>query len=286
MTIHDGATKQERLAPGLIDDATIDAFERDGAVAVRGLIDERWIELLRDRVDDLVSLAYDPRARMGQVSDDQPETRTADNLWRENDAFRRFLFESPIGEAAATVSRSQRARLFEDLMIYQEPWARPKTSWHQDEPGWPVGGRQLSSVWFSLEAVTADTGAMRFVAGSHRGPMYDPGFSKSRAVQEAGTAERYWTGGPVPDVNADPDRFRVLTIEAEPGDAIIFHPRALHTAYGASPSHPRRTFTIRFMGDDIRWTPKGTFYHPWMRDNGLQEGDEPDHPRFPVIWQA
>ena len=53
MTIHDGDTKQERLAPGLIDDAMIDAFERDGAVAVRGLIDERWIELLRDSVDDL-----------------------------------------------------------------------------------------------------------------------------------------------------------------------------------------------------------------------------------------
>ena len=92
--------------------------------------------------------------------------------------------------------------------------------------------------------------------------------------------------GPLPDVNADPDRYRVLTIEAEPGDAIIFHPRALHTAYGASPSHPRRTFTIRFMGDDVRWTPKGTYYHAWMRDNGLQEGDEPDHPRFPIIWQA
>ena len=186
MTIHDGDTKQERLAPGLIDDAMIDAFERDGAVAVRGLFDERWIELLRDSVDDLVSRAYDPRARMGQVSDDKPETRTADDMWRESDAFRRFLFESPIGEAAATVSRSQRVRLFEDLMIYQESWAKAATSWHQDEPGWPIGGRQLSSVWFSLEAVTADTGAMRFVTGSHRGPMYDPGFSKSRAAQAAG----------------------------------------------------------------------------------------------------
>ncbi len=223
---------------------------------------------------------------MGWKSEDKPESLTADGMWTENDGFRRFLFESPIGEAAAKVSRSQRVRLFEDLMIYQESWAKGATSWHQDEPGWPIGGRQLASVWLSLEAVTIDTGAMRFVTGSHRGPMYDPGFSKSRAAQAAGAPERYWTGGPVPDVNGNPDRYRVLTIEAEPGDAIIFHPRTLHTAYGASPSHPRRTFTIRFMGDDVRWTPKGTYYHPWMRDNGLQEGDEPDHPRFPIIWQA
>ena len=116
--------------------------------------------------------------------------------------------------------------------------------------------------------------------------MYDPGFSKTRVAEAPGIRERYWTGGPVPDVDADPDRYRVLTIEAEPGDAIIFHPRALHTGYGSSPSRPRRTFTVRFMGDDVRWTPKGTYYHAWMRDNGLQEGDEPDHPGFPVIWQA
>jgi ectoine hydroxylase-related dioxygenase (phytanoyl-CoA dioxygenase family) len=286
MTIHDGATKQERLAPGLIDDDMIDMFERDGAVAVRGLFDERWIELLRASVDEILPTAYDPRARMGQTGDDKPETLTANGMWEASDAFRRFLFESPIGEAAATVSRSQSARLFEDLMIYRESWAKSGTSWHQDEPGWPVGGRQLSSVWFSLDEVTADTGAMRFVAGSHRGPMYDPGFAKSRASQDARAAERYWTGGPVPDVDADPARYCVITIEAEPGDAVVFHPRALHTAYGGSPSHPRRTFTIRFLGDDVRWTPKGTYYHAWMRDCGLQEGDEPDHPRLPVVWHA
>ena len=56
MTIHDGETFKSG-SPGIIDDAMIDAFERDGAVAVRGLFDERWIELLRANVDDVLLTA-------------------------------------------------------------------------------------------------------------------------------------------------------------------------------------------------------------------------------------
>lgn len=246
----------------MVDSSLIEVFETDGAVGVRGVIDMEWIESLRAAMPEMLRRTYDPAERMGGAGG---RVIQSDGMWRDCEAFRRFLFDSPIGEIAASMMRSSTARLYEDLLLYKEAGAEGSSSWHRDATYWPLRGDQLSSVWFALEPVTVDTGAMRFVAGSHLDP------------DEVATA-------PVPEVDADPDRYRVVVIEAEPGDAVVFHPRILHTAYGSAPDRSRRTFTVRFMGDDIRWRPRGAYFHAWMSECGFERGDELDHPGFPVVW--
>jgi ectoine hydroxylase-related dioxygenase (phytanoyl-CoA dioxygenase family) len=273
------------LTSGVIDDEIIDTFQRDGAVAVRGLLDDEWVELLRGHVEEMRERGYDPRSRVGATADEEPAVLTSDSIWLTSLEFRRFLFESPIAEAAAALMRSRTARLYEDLLLYSKPNAPARTGWHQDEPAWPVGGRQMSSVWLSLEEVTPSTGAMRFVPGSHVGPMYWPK-AGPEAMEKMAPDRVFWDGGPFPDVDGETDRFPVITIPAEPGDVVVFHPRILHTAYGSSDSRPRRTFTVRMMGDDVRWLPKRSLYYRWMRDNGLNQGDVLDHPRFPELWPS
>lgn len=247
----------------MLDAAAVETFETEGAIAVRGLFDDRWIQSLRDAMPAMLQRTYDPAERMGVK---EGRVLQSDGMWRDCPPFRQFLFESPIGEVAASVTGSTAVRLYEDLLLYREAGADGSSGWHRDATYWPLSGHQLSSVWFSLETVTADTGAMRFVAGSHLDP------------DEVATA-------PVPDVDGAPDRYRVIQIEAEPGDAIVFHPRILHTAYGSAQDRPRRTFTIRFAGDDVRWRPRRAWFHPWMSDCGLQKGEALDHPGFPVVWQ-
>jgi ectoine hydroxylase-related dioxygenase (phytanoyl-CoA dioxygenase family) len=93
-----------------------------------------------------------------------------------------------------------------------------------------------------------------------------------------------WTGGPFPEVDADPERFPVATIETKPGDVVLFHPSAIHEGRGAPVGGPRRTFTARLFGDDVRWHQKCCIYHRWMLDCGLTDGDVPDHPKMPLLW--
>jgi ectoine hydroxylase-related dioxygenase (phytanoyl-CoA dioxygenase family) len=78
----------------------------------------------------------------------------------------------------------------------------------------------------------------------------------------------------------------MIQTTAEPGDAVIFHPRAIHCAYGSSPHRARRTLTIRFMGEAIRWLPKNRVFHPWMRELGLKKGDREEASRLPVVWDG
>src|SRR5438270_178638 len=84
-------------------------------------------------------------------------------------------------------------------------------------------------------------------------------------MREAFEHDRYlWTGGQMPDVNADPDRFPVTVIETDPGDVVFFHPTCLHQGWGKPVGGPRRTITVRLFGDDVGWHRKQCVYHQWM----------------------
>jgi ectoine hydroxylase-related dioxygenase (phytanoyl-CoA dioxygenase family) len=250
----------------MIDRSLFDAFETDGAVGIRGLVADEWIEALRNAMPEILEDTYDPSARMTGAPGQKVLSR--DGIWRGCETFARFLFHSGIGEVAANAMRSSTARLYEDLLLYKEAGADGASGWHRDSPHWPMSGQQMCSVWLSLESVTSETGAMKFIAGSH---LDDDEVAKAASLG-------------VNDSELDPSR--VITIEAEPGDAVVFHPRALHTAYGSAPDRPRRTFTLRFMGDDVRWRPRRSIFHPWMRECGLQKGDVLDHPWFPVVGKS
>jgi ectoine hydroxylase-related dioxygenase (phytanoyl-CoA dioxygenase family) len=254
-------SRRRRYHLVVLDPAAIEAFETDGVVAVRGLLDRAWIDSLAEAMPSLLPRAYDPVVKMGGEPGRVVQT---EGMWRDCEPFRRFLFESPVGAVAAAALRASSVRLYEDLLLYRAPGAGGEAGWHRDSPYWPVAGRELANVWLSLEPVTATTGAIRVVARSHL---------DSDDVARVGVT---------PEI--DPER--VVIVETEPGDVVVFHPRALHTGYGSSPDQPRRTFTIRFMGDDVRWRPRRDYFHDWMRDCGLEKGAVVDHEGFPVVWSA
>ncbi len=240
----------------VVDEQAIERFQIDGAVALRGLLDPTWIETLRNAAEELLDGSYDPALRMGSGA--SPILQSS-GKWQESETFRRFLLDSPIAATSAALMQSRTARLYEDLFQLRPP-GLGDPSWHRDMPYWPVSGRQATNVWFTLEPVTPYKGSIHVVAGSHLDPR-----ESLRSITEANASHQ------------------VLAFGCEPGDVIIFHPWALHTGYGSWPEQPRRTFTIRFLGDDIRWRPTREYYHDWMYETGPVEGDPLDHPRFPVM---
>ena len=141
----------------------------------------------------------------------------------------------------------------------------------------------MVSGWFCLDPVTPFTGALRFALGTHLGPMYRPVAPPERTADlDADT--RFFSGGPLPNVDADPERFAISSFVVAPGDVVFFHPRVLHAALGSAPTFPRRTFSVRFLGDDVRWLPKQSVFHDWLKTIPLREGDVVSGERFPMVW--
>jgi ectoine hydroxylase-related dioxygenase (phytanoyl-CoA dioxygenase family) len=245
-----------------VDPAAADTFRTRGVVVVRQLFDPAWIATLRDVVDRILERSYAPASKTGEETSSR--SVASDGMWRWCEPFARLLFTSPIGSTAADVMDSRSLRLFEDLFLYTEA-GDVGASWHRDSPHWPVVGSQLCSVWFSLEPVALESGALHFVAGSHH---------DGDSVRDEGLA---------PAFDPDRDTREIVAFATDPGDAVVFHPRLLHAAIGCEPDTPRRTFTIRFAGDDIRWRRRRAYYHDWMEHAGLESGDVLDHLWFPVI---
>jgi len=264
------------------------AYAADGCLLVPGLFDAATLAELSDIFDDEIRGATDRGYFIRGEADgtgDGPDALNRSDVWFHNPRVRRFLFEGPLGDLAQEAMGGGPVRIYEDLFLYRAAGIVRPTPWHHDDPQWPLSGTKTCSIWFSLEEVTPETGALRFARGSHKGPQYVPWLPPERQDDLAADMHHF-TAGPIPDVDADPERFPVATFTTRPGDALLFSPRTLHAAFGAAQDHPRRSLSFRFLGDDVRWQRRHTAYHDWLRAIDLPDGAPLDHPRFPVVREA
>ncbi|MBV8783436.1 MAG: phytanoyl-CoA dioxygenase family protein, partial [Gammaproteobacteria bacterium] len=200
-----------------VDAATVQAFARDGAAVLRGLFSPAEMQLLAAGID--ANLAH-PSARAKVASGTEDPGLFIEDFccWQENEAYRRFIFESRLGEVGAQLMRSDEARLYHDHMLTKESGTRQRTPWHQDQPYYNIEGTQNVSFWIPVDPV-ARSATLEFIAGSHLGPWRMPRTfldAQARWFPEGSLAE-------LPDIEADRSAHRILGWALEPGDAVCFH---------------------------------------------------------------
>ncbi len=264
-----------RLEPQQVRD-----FRADGAIVLRGLLSAAELELLRAGIDANLA-SPSPRAKVASRPGD-PGWFVEDFCnWQENDHYRRFIFGSALGEVGAQLMQSQQARLHHDHMLTKEPGTQARTPWHQDQPYYNISGEQNCSFWIPVDPVRRES-SLELVAGSHRGPWLMP-----RSFMDA--QARWFPEGTLadlPDIDARPGDFRILSWALEPGDAVCFHMLTLHGSRGVAPDRRRRVFSVRLTGDDVRHAPRRWRTSPEFPGlaESLPEGAPLDHPLFPVLW--
>ena len=148
----------------MIDAGTVERFQRDGAVCIRGLFSPAEMTVLRAGIDE--NLAHpSPRARVASGANDPGGFVEDFCNWQDNASYRRFIFDSALSEAAGRLMRAATARLYHDHMLTKEPGTRQPTPWHQDQPYYNVEGRQNASFWIPV----SDPGESRIDIGAGGG---------------------------------------------------------------------------------------------------------------------
>ena len=122
------------------------AYQRDGAVCLRQLLNADELDQLRRGIDANLA-APSPRAIVASQADDPGFFIEDFCNWQENEAYRRFIFETPLAMVAGRLMRSRHARLHHDHMLTKESGTRQRTPWHQDQPYYNLEGRQNCSFW-------------------------------------------------------------------------------------------------------------------------------------------
>ncbi len=265
-----------------IEEKEIAAFERDGAVCLRGLFAVSWLESLAAGVERNFEAPgpdatfYTPEGGPGGFYDDYCN-------WRRIAEYEDFLRRSPAAEIAGRLMRSEKARIYHEHVLVKEPGTQEVTPWHHDLPYYGVEGSQLCSIWLPLDPVPKPV-CPEFVAGSHLwNQLFYPRLFINHENYGSGATD-YTT---VPDIDADRGKHEILSWELEPGDCIVFHMRTLHGAPATAQIKTRRRgFSTRWLGDNACFAVRPWKTSPPFPEARLEAGDPMDHPSFPVFWQA
>ena len=257
-----------------LSEATVAAFQRDGAVLIKGLWAD-WVEDLRAGVARNMA---EPGPYAAENLKPGEAGRFFDDYcnWQRIPEFERVIKGSDVAEVAAALMRSERVQMFHDHVLVKEPGTAKPTPWHSDGPYYFVQGAQTVSFWSPLDRVTQ--ASLRCVAGSH---LWEKDVLPTRWLAETAFYPNPDAYMPVPDPDAE--GMRVLEWEMEPGDAVAFHYRTLHGARGNEAGERRRAFSLRLLGEDARYVERPGRTSPPYPDHGKVAGQRLREDWFPVL---
>lgn len=256
----------------------IETFARDGVVCLRNVFSDDWIGKMRDAAEVGLAKPGELHAELAEENQESGRFFHDTFIWTRNESCRQFIFDSPAAKIAAQLMRSQRINIFFDQWLIKEPGTATRTPWHHDMTYWPIDGQQICTLWLALDPVTADTGAVEYVKGSHRwGKKYRPA--------SFGSGNQYTENIPdVPDIDAMRSDLDVVQYSLEPGDCTVHHALTIHAASGnQSVTMRRRAHTSRWAGDDVTYYPRDGLQEMPPIPAELRSGDSLDSDLWPRI---
>jgi len=261
-----------------ITDDEVSAFGHDGVIFLPGMFSESWVDDLREAAEIGLDSPGDLHAELASEHGEEGRFFHDTFVWTRNESCRQFVFGSPAADIAARLLQSQKINIFFDQWLIKEPGTTTKTPWHHDMTYWPIDGFQICTIWLALDPVTAESGAVEYVKGSHRwGQKFRPA--------SFGSGNQYKEDIPeVPDIDAIRDELEIVQFELNPGDCTVHHGLTVHSAPGnQTTTTRRRAHTSRWAGDDVVYFPRDGLQEMPPVPADLRSGDPIDSDLWPRI---
>ena len=260
----------------VIDQATKDAFARDGAVLLRGVFAPH-VETIAAGIERNMAEPGDYAAE--NLKPGEPGRFFDDYCnWRRIPEFVEVIETSPAAQIAAEIMGSETAQFFHDHVLVKEPGTAKPTPWHQDVPYYFVDGRQTVSFWIPVDPVGRET-CPQYIKGSH---LWEKMVTPVRWLDDSDFYADPALYRPVPDPSKE--AFDLLSWDLAPGDAILFDFRTAHGAPGNLSRSRRRAFSMRWVGDDVRYGERPGRTSPPFPGHGMTAGQRLREDWFPVLW--
>ena len=255
----------------------IDFYQDQGAIVIKNVFSS-WINMLRQGFDKVLN-EPGPHAREN-VTDKEGRFFEDYCNWQRISEFKKFAEESPAAQIVAEATGSKSIQLFHEHIFVKDPGTSKETPWHQDMPYYCVDGNDTGSFWIPLDPVTKEN-SLQVLLGSHKFPKLvrptkwsnnKPWYKNDDAFMD------------MPDIKTLDEN--ILNTEMNLGDAILFNFKVLHSSSGNTEKIPRRAFSMRFIGDEIKYIDRGGETSPPFKGINLNNGDKMREDWFPVVWRS
>ena len=254
----------------------IDSYQNQGAIVIKNVFSS-WIDLLREGFEKVMK-EPGPHAREN-VNNDEGRFFEDYCNWHRITEFKKFAEESPAAQIVAEATGSKSIQLFHEHIFVKDPGTHKETPWHQDMPYYCVDGNDTGSFWIPLDPVTKEN-SLQVLLGSHKFPKLVRPTKWSNDKPWYKDNDNFMD---MPDITKMEKN--ILSSEMNIGDAILFNFKVLHSSSGNTEKIPRRAFSMRFIGDDVKYIDRGGETSPPFKGIDLNNGAKMREDWFPVIWR-
>ena len=254
----------------------IDFYQDQGALLIKNIF-RPWIDLLRQGFEKVLN-EPGPHAREN-VTDKEGRFFEDYCNWQRIYEFKKFAEESPAAQIVAEATDSKSIQLFHEHIFVKDPGTFKETPWHQDMPYYCVDGNDTGSFWIPLDPVTKEN-SLQVLLGSHRFPKLVRPTKWSNDKPWYKDNDNFMD---MPDITKMEKN--ILSSEMNIGDAILFNFKVLHSSSGNAEKIPRRAFSMRFIGDDVKYIDRGGETSPPFKGIDLNNGAKMREDWFPVVWR-
>ena len=235
-----------------ITSALCDQYAQDGVVFIKQALHPDWLMLLEMGLQRVMANALQQK-HLFYAGEDREFIETVRNF-DVTPEIQRLVYDSPIADMVGKLIGSENIWLYSDEFFVKDGGGCGRTPWHQDMPYYRMAGMQIASMWISLDPISKAE-CLETIPDTHRQTMFD-GFNPM-AVSEDPTMPYYDAElPPLPDIEAERDKWNIQSWDITPGDVIVLHPAVLHGGGPTLPGGRRRAITIRLYGDDITYAER------------------------------
>jgi ectoine hydroxylase-related dioxygenase (phytanoyl-CoA dioxygenase family) len=218
------------VADNEIGAQAVTAYQRDGYVVFRNVLDPELIKEVNDHVDWLQARHPDVRPeQLGHV------------FLRDDPFWLRLVSDPRLLEIAALFVGPDLA-LFASHYISKPPYSGQPVLWHQDAAFWPLDPMSVVTLWLAVDHSTPRNGCVRVIPGSHRSPV--------AAMRDITTVDSVLGK----EIAVEVDESQAVDIVLAPGDVEVHHPNIVHGSNANTSPDRRCGLTIRYIPTSTRIT--------------------------------
>ena len=253
----------------------IEDYQNLGAIIIKDVFKD-WIDPLRVGFQKVL----DKPSQHGRENVNNGEGRFFEDYcnWERIGEFKDCIFNSPGAQIVAEATNSKSSQIFHEHIFIKEPGTNKETPWHQDMPYYCVDGNDTGSFWIPLDEVDKENN-LKLILGSHKWQKL------IRPTKWSTNQSWYKDDTSFMDLPSS-EKFKknILIPELSLGDAVLFNFKTVHGSTGNNTSKSRRAFSMRFIGDDIKYIDRGGPTSPPFEDINLKTGDILREDWFPRVF--
>ena len=251
-------------------------FNTQGAVVLRGVFND-WIPILKKGAD--YNIANPSRRALFHNKDSDTGAMVEDfcNLTKIEE-YSDFITNSDLARISAELMQSNKVQFFHDHYLHKYSGSVLATPWHQDMPYYFIEGDQTISFWIPLEKREKKL-SLKCALGSHK-------LSKYIRPTSWSTNESFYQNDALfmdlPEM--DKGNFEIKQWSIEPGDAVVFNYKLIHSAEANTHSKETQTLSMRLIGDDARYQQRPGKTSPNFENINQTDGEQLREDLFPIVY--